>query len=183
MHDVFRDNGVGNTKDACQKWERLSPSERQSIVEEGMRNANIPEDVIRENIDKIMEGEKPGKNRSSERKGPTKKHFSKTALDEARKGAKRGRAGGGGRGGLKGPGGAKGGGIGAKIAGIGRGISNLGRKVLSILPFIDIATDAIDTGVRAKENGRGFWDQVEKDMEEKPFLGIGMMNPNYRGGI
>jgi RHS repeat-associated protein len=65
---VFRKYGVGNyyTKagnDAARaRWAAMSPEKHRAIITESLRAAEVPESLIKSNIDKIMEGAQPGKN-------------------------------------------------------------------------------------------------------------------------
>jgi hypothetical protein len=59
------------------------------MVEEGMRRAQIPEHMIKQYIDKIMDGDKPGVNRSGERKPHKKSDISREMLDREREKAAR----------------------------------------------------------------------------------------------
>ncbi len=93
MHDYFRDKGFGkvnNSYDEARKqWASLTERQRRQIVEEGMRRAQIPEHIIKQYIDQIMDGDKPGVNRTGERKPHKKSDISKEVLDQEREKAAR----------------------------------------------------------------------------------------------
>ena len=93
MHDYFREKGFGkvdnNYDEARKKWAKLTEQQRRQMVEEGMRRAQIPEHMIKQYIDKIMDGDKPGVNRSGERKPHKKSDISREMLDREREKAAR----------------------------------------------------------------------------------------------
>src|SRR5262249_37538670 len=71
-HDVLRRHGVGAEKGDAGRalWKSFGNEKQRSIVKEAMKAAQIPNEVIEANLDKIFANAQPGTNLTHTRKTP-----------------------------------------------------------------------------------------------------------------
>jgi hypothetical protein len=95
-HGYHNHNNLKKNDAARAKWAKLTDAERRAIIAESLRAAEVPDSVIKANMDKVMENSTPGKHTAGiKRVPPTQKNgglITRAMMEEATKLAKLGSA-------------------------------------------------------------------------------------------